>query len=133
MRQTLASLTAKLDAYKDSERRAPMHARMTARMIPFMHDEADHFAEHTVDETLRFVAFGFDTRYSIDVVIAQIGTGAGEGVLNTETNDVDSLIARADGLPFGGEYAMAMKTLASEFRRWLVFESRSCFPKVGGQ
>jgi hypothetical protein len=121
MRETKAALLAKVDAYKDAERRAPMHARMLMRFVDSgsAGQTADYSASYDVDDSLRFVAFGFTTRHSIDVLIAQIGTGAGESTLHVDLDDVDSFVSRAEQLDYLSEYGRAMKTLAGEFRSWI--------------
>jgi hypothetical protein len=121
VRETKASLQAKLDECQDSRRRAPMVSRLEQRYAESesIRQDADHFAEYQ-GEDIRYVAFGFDNRHSIDVLVAQIGIGAGESVLNTDLDSADSFIERAAALRYSdSEYVIAMKTLAEQFRTWM--------------
>ena len=122
MRETKSALLAKLDAYKDAERRAPLHARMLARFIESgaAGDSCDYSHEIVIDETLRFVAYGFDTRHSIDVLVAQIGTGAGDAVIDTEMDDIDTFISREDLREYRDcDYSRTMREMNAAFRGWL--------------
>lgn len=125
MRKTIASLQAEIESLQKVARNEPVAYRILMAFVSrtFTSDVADRSVRVEVGgDDVALVAYGFLRRDGYDVLILQVGMGAGEGIINIEWRDADDYIdevARIEPAVFT-DYITARRSLAETFRRWLA-------------
>lgn len=68
------------------------------------HDTCEHFASIETGEDTRLVAYGFNARTTIDVLVLEIGTGAREGIVTLDVNTADVYLDTWSQYPIWSAY-----------------------------
>lgn len=119
---TKAELQADIAQYRELSAARPVVARILTHLVPAAYDACDRFTSVEMGEGDRLAVYGWITprAFSIDLLIAQIGSGAGESVMDVEYIDADTFVSRWNQIPAdGSEYKLGYKCAAERVGHWL--------------
>lgn len=118
-RKTLAFLQQQLESARAEAANTPVAYRLLTNLLPFAYECAKYKESIDVGDDARLVVYAFDgPRDSLDLLIGQIATGAGEGILHVEWHKADDFVSHWERQDGHGDVALAYKIAAEYVRRW---------------